>query len=448
MKHWKIFYGESKLTLRLAIPMIAGQMSQMLMGLVDTLMVGYIGVVELAAVAFANSLLMVPLIFGIGLLHCIPVRVAQAHGRGKKKEIAEVLRHGMLLSVVAGVILLGVVVLVSFRLHWFGQPVEVVKASRTFLILVGISILPMLMGMSLKQFSEALDHPWPPTWIMLGSVGLNAVLNWVLIYGNLGFRPMGLEGAGWATLIARVVCVVVLFWYVLKAERFKGAVPLRWRAALHWASLRGLLVIGIPASLHLLLEAGAFAGISIMMGWIDTVSLAAHQITLSCAGTTYMIPLGIAMAVTIRVSQKMGADKVKRVRIAGTSGFIMAVTVMCCSATLFGFGGQFIAGWFTNDYEVIKLAGALFVVAGIFQIFDGVQVVAAGALRGMNDVNIPVVYTFFSYWVVGLTLAYWLCFSLGWGGVAIWIGLAVALAIASVLLVTRFWALTGVFRKK
>jgi MATE family multidrug resistance protein len=434
---------EARGTLTLAVPIMAGQLSQMLMGVADSVMVGRVGVVPLAASSFANSLLSVPFLFGIGLLQCISVRAAEAHGAGDRQTTGEVLRHGLALSVLAGLAMIALVLVSATQLQRFGQPPEVAVGARNFLILVGISMLPMFMAMSLRQFSEALNHPWPPMAIMLGSVLLNVGLNWIFIYGHLGAPAMGLDGAGLSTLLSRIAALVAIFLYVLRARRFGGALPAGWLRRLHPERLRSLLKIGLPTSAQLLLEVSAFAAAAIMMGWLGTVPLAAHQITLTCCATSFMFPLGIAMAATIRTSQALGAAELDRVRSIGLSSIALGALVMAACATLFALAGDPIARAFVDDREVTRLAATLLVVAAIFQCFDGVQVVAAGALRGLSDVTVPLLSCILAYWLLFLPFAYLAAFRWGYGPVGIWAGLAGTLALEAFLLVGRFLIKTG-----
>lgn len=432
------FTREAKSTLTLAVPIMAGQLSQMLMGVADSVMVGRVGVVPLAASSFANSLLGVPFLFGIGLLQCISVRAAEAHGAGDRRETGEVLRHGLALSIITGLAMIVLVIVAATQLHRFGQPPEVSGSARNFLLLVGASLLPMFMAMSLRQFSESLNHPWPPMAIMLGSVVLNVALNWVFIYGHLGSPALGLDGAGLATLLSRLAALAAIFLYVLRARRFSDALPAGWLRRLHLERFRSLLKIGLPAAGQLLLEVSAFTMAAIMMGWLGTVPLAAHQIALTCCATTFMFPLGIAMATTIRIGHAVGGNGAARIRSIGVSSFALSLLIMGLAALVFMLAGGPIASAFVDDVSVVQLASGLLIVAAFFQCFDGLQVVAAGALRGLSDAAMPMLICFFAYWIVFFPCAYFSAFRFGFGPLGIWASLAGALAVAATLLVARF----------
>lgn len=429
---------ESRPTLVLAVPLMAGQLSQMLMSLIDAAMVGRVGVVPLASAAFANSLNGVAMLLGIGLLTAVSVQVSQAHGGGRRAEAGEIVRHGLAFSLAAGAVLALGVWLASFHLHRFGQPPEVAHEARRYLIISGASLIPMLLTLTLKQFSEALSHPLPPMLILMGSVLLNAGLNWIFIYGNLGAPALGLEGAAWATLAARIASFLALLAYVRRARRFEGAAPASWLRRLHAARVISMLRIGAPAAGMLLLEVSAFSMAALMMGWLGTVALAAHQIALSCASTTFMLPLGISLATSIRIGQAVGAADHARVRAIGLNSFALGIAVMAACGVILSLAGQPIARAFVDDDAVVAMAARLLLAAAVFQIFDGLQVVASGALRGLADVTIPLIFCLIAYWFIALPAAYGAAFVLGLGAIGIWIGLALGLASAAILLGGRF----------
>ena len=443
MPYLRTFTAESRHTLLLAVPIMAGQLSQMLMGLTDSAMVGRVGVVPLAASSFANGLLSVPFLFGIGLMQAISVCVSQAHGAGDRRETGELLRHGLAITGIAGIVLVALTVLASTQLAHFGQPPEVAREARNFLVLCGASMLPMLLAMGLKQYSEALNHPWPPMLILLGSVALNAGLNWVFIYGNLGAPAMGLTGAGLATLLSRVVALAAVLAYIFRARRFAGALPESWHRPLQWERARSLLRIGLPGAAQLLLEVTAFTVATIMIGWLGAEALAAHQIALTCASTSFMFPLGIGMATTIRIGQALGADQSTRVRAIGLASFGLGFLVMSAAGLVFAFGNEWIARAFVDDAGVTRIAAKLLVIAAFFQIFDGLQVVGSCALRGLSDATVPMVACLVAYWLVFLPFAWLAAFRFGFGAAGVWCGLAAALAIVAISLFVRFFVKSG-----
>lgn len=434
---------ETRPTLALALPIMAGMVGQMLMGLADTIMVGRVGVVPLAASAFVNAIAHLPLVFGLGLLSSISVLTSQAFGARNTEEVGETLRHGLLFAAGAG----GVAVVATFALHpllaRLGQAPEVAAAAGPYLLLFGASLLPALVAHGCKQFSEALKHPWVPTFVLLGGVLLNVLLNWVLIFGHWGAPALGLAGAGWATVIARSVMALVILGYVWRAPAFRAFQPVRWQAAWSRERFRRLRSLGWPVAGQHLFEVSAFAFAALMMGWISADAIAAHQIALTCAALTFMCALGIGTAVCIRVGHAYGAAQYARMRRIGFDGVALATGMM----GLFGVGlmvaGKPIAGWFISSPTVVNLTAQLLIVAAVFQMADGIQVVSISALRGLSDVRVPAVIAGLAYWVLAVPVGAALAFAAQLGAVGIWIGLAGGLGAAALGLVWRFHLQTG-----
>lgn len=431
-------FRELRPTLALSFPIVIGQVSQMLMGITDSVMIGRVGVVPLAASSFASAVFGVFYIMGIGLLLPVAVLVARAHGQQRPAECAAYLRHGMGLGVAAGVVGAGLMLLLSLGLAHFGQPPEVVEEVGPYFRVIALSLVPTLMYQVLRQFSEAMGHPWSAMVVLLLCVGLNAFLNWVLIWGHLGAPALGLEGAGWATLISRAVAVVALWLWLHHYKDLQAAWPRRWRAALERVRLREMLALGVPACGQLLFEAGAFSAAALMMGWLGTVPLAAHQIAINCASFTFMVPLGLALATSVRIGRTVGEGRSEALRPIGYGAIGAGVVFMGVAAVNFAVFGVWLARAFTPEGEVIFLAARLLVVAAVFQMFDGAQVIGAAALRGLTDVKVPTVITFIAYWVIALPGGYLLAFRTPLGPLGVWGGLALGLAFAAVLLAWRF----------
>lgn len=440
---WRLGLAEARQTLALAFPIVAGFVGQMLMGISDTVMIGQVGTVPLAAAAFGHNLLNVPLVAGYGLISAVGVLAAQAYGAQRGRTSGEVLRHGLLLSLACG--------LATGLAFWIGrnylgglrQPPEVLAEAQVYLLLVGWSMLPTLIAQALKQFSEALTQVWPPMYILLGGVLLNIFLNWVWIFGHLGFPALGLAGAGWATLVARIATALGMAVYVMGNGELRVWLPDRWWCPIRRVVLGDLLRLGTPVAVQHLLEVGAFVAAALMMGWIGPTAMAGHQIAITCAATSFMVALGIGMAVSIRVGHAWGARVPARVRRVGFTGLGMAGGVMAGFGLLFFTGGRELAQLFTPETEVIRVAAGMLMVAAFFQVFDGLQAVALCALRGMSDVRAPAMIAVIAYWLIALPLGYALCFELGRGPTGMWVGLAVGLAVAAGVLIWRFRALTG-----
>jgi multidrug resistance protein, MATE family len=439
------FRTELSETLALACPIMAGQVGQMLMGLVDTLMVGHVGTGSLAAAAFANSLISVAFVFGIGILTSVGVLASRAHGAGMDRHKRIILRSSIWLSTMVGVILATVLTLALPWLSVFRQPEPVLAQARPFIAILSWSLVPALVFISSKTFSEALSRPLEPALMMYLGVALNVFLNWVLIFGNLGAPALGLVGAGWATFISRIITMTgtLLFCVRVTGSGFSVLLP----GLLSLSTIHSLLRIGLPVGLQYLCEVGAFAFAAILMGWIGTAALAAHQVAITCAATTFMFPLGIGQAVGVRVGQAVGAGTNELVRIIGFGGLCLSGLITLIFALIYGILGHSIANAFNGDPAVVGLTSNLLLIAGLFQIADGVQVTAMGGLRGLADVRAPMIFAFTFYWLCAIPIGYLAAFELGAGAVGIWAGLATGLFIAAITLTIRFWLLTRPGRK-
>jgi MATE family multidrug resistance protein len=431
-------HKEARATLLLAIPITIGQVSQMLMGVTDSVMIGRIGTVPLAASAFGTGVFNVFFIIGVGLLTPVAIFASRARGAGRHDEAGEYLRHGLLLALASGVVEVALVLFLGLHLAWFHQPPEVLAAVNPFFMLIGFSLIPTLAYLALRQFAESMGRPWVPVLIILAGVALNIVLNWVLIYGHLGAPRLGLMGSGLSTLISRTLGSAVIFAWLRRDPAMRSAWPTRWMAPLSRERMTRMLHVGLPASGCLLFEGGAFAASTVMMGWLGAISLAAHQIAITCAALTFMPALGISMAVGMRVSAAAGAGEHARLRPIWEGGAAMGVAVAVAIMAVFLFFGGTIASWFIGDPQVIATATSLLIVAAVFQVFDGNQVINSAALRGLTDVRVPAVITFVAYWLIALPLGYFLGIRGGFGPRGIWIGLAAGLAVASVMLGLRF----------
>lgn len=433
-------YKESKTIFLLSLPLIIGQVGQMLLGLVDSVMVAKLGVTELAALTLANNLFFVPFIFGIGIMTCVSIRVSTAKGAGNAAEVRSVCRNSTYLALMIGT--------AFFLLAWVGngliehmkQDPIVASRSRGYFIIICASLIPGLVAISLKNHVDALDRMWTAFTISIAAVILNVFLNWVLIYGNLGAPAMGLEGAGYATLISRTILVLaMLVWFAKDASLAKWT-PYRWFIRLDTREIKSLLRLGFPAGLQTLTEVGAFVMSGIILGWISKEALAAQQIALVCAGIAFMIPLGISIALTIRVAEKVGRNQTSNLHATYLSGWSLTLVFSILTGMSFLlFGGQMAQQFIDDAPLVIAYATSFLMVAGVFQIVDGQQVASIGMLRGLHDTTTPAVIGFFSYWIIGIPFGYWLAFHTNVGAVGIWWGLALGLTIASILLGVRLW---------
>lgn len=432
-------WHESRLTLRLAVPLMIGQLSQMLLGVADTVMIGQLGVTELAALTFASSLFHLPFVFGIGVLTAVSVFTSNRRGANDAAGARGSCRHGLLLGTALGLLLFGISWLVSNHLGNLGQPPEVSGRTTVYFRILMASVVPALASIALKNHADALNRPWPPFWIFLGGVLLNIVLNWVMIYGKLGCPELGFEGAAWATLISRTAILAAMMIWLRHAPGLQDWVPRRWWRRPHFAEIRSLLSIGLPASAQMLFEVSAFSLAGLIMGRFGPASMAAHQIAITLAATAFMIPLGLSMALTVRCGEAHGAGEMARLRPIAISGWLLVSGYALLGAASFLFFGKWMAAAFTQDAEVIRITASLLVIVGVFQMVDGLQVASSAMLRGLHDARVPALMGFVSYWLVGLPVAAGLAFVLDLGARGVWWGLAAGLFIACITLGPRLW---------
>ncbi|MCX6954280.1 MAG: MATE family efflux transporter [Verrucomicrobia bacterium] len=433
---------EIRPTLTLALPIIVGQVSQMLMGVTDSVMIGRAGTVPLAASAFGSTVFNVFYVVGIGLMLPVSIFVSRARGATRPDEAGEYLRHGMALAWFFGLLETLAMVGLGTQLARFGQPPEVLAVVTPFFLLIAGSITSVFVYLVLRQFAEAMGHPWAPMFIMLIGVGLNAALNWVFIYGNLGLPALGLTGAGISTLVSRLLGAVVIFVWLRRDPAVRAAWPQRWWGGYSRARFVEMLRLGLPASGMLLFETTAFGFSCVMIGWLGANPLAAHQIAITSASLAFMFPLGLSMAAGMRVSRAVGAGELARRRPIAFGAIGLGIAITGLFGIAFWVAGRQIAMWFVDDPAVIVLAAQLLAVGALFQIVDGVQVIGAACLRGISDVKVPTLITFAAYWVVALPLGYLLGVRGPMGAVGMWIGIASGLALAAMLLTGRFARLT------
>lgn len=433
---------EIRPTLTLALPIIVGQVSQMLMGVTDSAMIGHAGTVPLAASAFGGNVFNVFYVVGIGLMLPVSILVSRARGAGRPADAGEFLRHGMALALVFGALETLAMVVLGTQLARFGQPPEVLAVVTPFFLLIATSITSVFVYLVLRQFAEAMGHPWAPMFIMLGGVGLNAGLNWVFIYGNLGVPALGLTGAGISTLVSRLLGALVIFLWLRRDPKVRAAWPRHWWGNYSRERVKEMLKIGFPASGMLLFESSAFAFSSVMIGWLGATPLAAHQIAITCASMAFMFPLGLSMAAGMRVSRAVGAGDFAARRPIAFGAIGLGVAITGGFGVAFWFSGREIATWFVKDGAVIALAAQLLAVGALFQIVDGVQVIGAACLRAIGDVKVPTLITFAAYWVVALPLGYALGVRGPMGAAGMWVGIASGLSLAAVFLAGRFARLT------
>ena len=431
---------EFRATLKISIPLILGNLTQVAYGLIDTAMIGRLGYQELAAASLVANVVAIPLVIGMGLMIAITPLVAIANGKNDFQKSSNVLFNGWVLSLIAGTILALVVHILALNVHRMGQETAVAALAKNYLMIMGYSLLPMMVFLATKQFTDALQFTKTAMILSLISLPINAFLCWVFIYGNLGMPALGINGAGLATLISRILLAIAMMIVVIKHPLFTQYIQLRkqaWQVQL--STIQEMLKLGIPSSLQYCMEAGAFSVSGIMVGWLGAVQQASHQVALNCASTTFMASLGFSMSGSIRVSDAYGRGNVPAIAAIGKSTAIGGLLYGAFSGLLLIALGKYLPYIFTNDAAVVTTSTMLLFYAAVFQISDATQAIGVGLCRGIKDVVRPTIYVAIAYWVIGIPVGYILAFTYNMGAAGIWIGLVVGLSVSSILLNHRFF---------
>ena len=442
-----------KRNLKVALPVMLTQLGASLVGLFDSIMVGHYATVDLAAVSFSNALFFTVMVFAMGALMGLTPLIGIQVGKisdttdnsdestrlaESKNIISSLFQNGMLFTILLSIMTLILLGGCIPFLHCFGQDPAVVEVARPYFILIVISIVPFLFFTFFKQFLEGLGNTSVAMVITLVMNGINILLNWLFIYGNWGCPELGATGAGIGSLVARIgmpICFFVVMYF--RREWKEYMTSMRW-SKFKASVIKELTKIGIPIGVQTLMETIAFTAAFIFIGWISKEALAAHQIANQICDMTFMVILGIGSATTIRVSHQLGANNLHGVRMASNASIHLVLFINTIGAILMiGLRNQ-IPMLFTEDPEVIAIASKLVVLAGVLQLADGLQVVAASMLRGITDVKIPMFIALFSYTIVCISIGLFLAFPMGMGAVGIWIGFVVGLSVAAICLHIRF----------
>lgn len=429
-------------TIALAVPVSIGQLGHVMLGTVDSLMVGRLGAVPLAAASLGHSVFVLMLVFAVGICNAITPLTAIAAGKNDHDEAGSVFRHGLLVNGAIGAVLVLVAWLLSGWLGLLKQPPEVAVMAVPYLRIMGICFLPMTVFFSFRNFIEGLSFTKPAMVIILLANGVNVFGNWVLIYGNLGFPALGLTGAGISSLIVEVSAAAALAAHVGRSRSFHRFHPLLHFRGISRPMITRILRIGMPSGVQYVFETGSFSSSAFMMGWIGATALVAHQIALNLASISFMITLGISNAATIRVGNAYGCGDGEEVRRAGFSAVFMAWSIVGFAALMFLTFRHVLPALYIDGYAVRRIAAQLLILAALFQLSDGTQVVGHGMLRGLTDVTVPMFIAIVAYWLIGVPMSYLLAFKAGLGPVGVWMGFVAGLTTAALAFVYRFHCLT------
>lgn len=421
--------------LRLAIPVVIVQVGMMAMGVVDTVMVGHISAQALAAVALGNLYFFTLAVFALGTLMVLDPVVAQAVGAGDRPAVARAVQRGV---IIAALLTIPAAVLLTSAASVFNlarQPAEVVPLAAAYAIRTAPGIFPFLLFVVFRQTLQAMGRTAPIVGAIVGANLVNGLLNWVLVFGHLGFPPMGVVGSAWATTVSRLLLVLWL-WAASRRDLAPLLAPVRpeiWQLQ----PLVRMFRLGIPIGTQHVLEFGAFALVALMMGWMGTQAMAGHQVAINLAALTFMVPLGVGDAASVLVGQAVGRGDTEGTRSAARAAFACGVAFMTMTGVIFLSLPEPLARLYSRDLGVIGVAASLIPIAGVFQIFDGIQVVASGVLRGLGDTRAPMVANLLGYWVVGIPVSLYLGFGAQLGPVGLWWGLVLGLGLVGTSLLLR-----------
>ena len=428
--------------LRLAVPAVVVQVGLTLMGVVDTIMVGHLDHVALAAAAVANVYIFGSIVWGMGLMMVLDPIVSQAVGAGDRVGIARGVQRGIVLAVALTIPLTLINVPGEWVLSFLRQSPEIVPLAARFTRATLPGVLPFLLFLVFRQTLQAMERMAPIVWTIIIANAVNLFLNWVFIYGKFGVPAMGAVGSGLATGISRFVLaggLLVLAWPELKP----ALIPWR-RDAFELAPLGRMLAVGAPIAVTMALEYGAFATVGLMMGTLGTTEMAAHQVALNLASLTFMVPLGLGGAGAVLVGQAIGRGDPAGMRRAAGAALALGVGFMTATMVAFVVAPAAFARIYSSEAVVVALAATLIPLAGLFQVFDGTQAVAVGILRGAGDTRWPMVINVLGFWLVGLPISVWLGFYAGYGPLGLWWGFVGGLAAVAVLLI---WRVRSRFRR-
>jgi MATE family multidrug resistance protein len=438
---------EFKYNLKLASPIILGMLGHTFVSFVDNVMVGQLGAVELAAVSLGNSFVFVAMSLGIGFSTAITPLVAEADSERNFTKGKSIFKHGFFLCTVLGLLLFLMLLLAKPLMYVMDQPEEVVELAIPYLDLVAFSLVPLIVFQAFKQFSDGLSLTKYPMYATILANVLNVAINYVLIFGKFGFPEMGIVGAAVGTLVSRFVMLFHLWWLLAKRDKSKAYVTNIKFFKLSKEPFKKLINLGLPSAMQMFFEVGIFTAAIWLSGTLGANAQAANQIALNLSSMTFMVAMGLSVAAMIRVGNQKGLKDFRALKRIAESIFLVGFVFAVVFALFFVIFHTALPDLYVDlddpanavdTAEVVKIAATLLLAAAVFQITDSIQVIALGALRGLQDVKIPTIITFISYWVIGFPISYLLGKEEAYGSLGIWLGLLAGLSVAAILLYFRF----------
>src|SRR5467141_3885372 len=428
--------AEFRPTLRLAVPLVLAELGWMSMAIVDTMMVGRLpdSATAMGAVSLGSNIFIVLALFGGGLLMGLDTLVSQAFGAGRREDCHRSLLNSIYLSIALTPFLGAPIWLLPSLLRGMSVDPGVLALAIPYTKALAAGLLPLLLYFAVRRCLQAMNMVKPVAFALVSANIINALGNWILIYGKWGAPAMGAVGSGWSTAIARLYMAAVLVGYLLWYDQKHRTELLRTPIQPELARIRRLIALGFPAAMQITLEIGVFALVTALIGRLGAVALASHQIALNTVSLTYMVPLGISSAAAVRVGQAIGRGDPRGAGEAGGTAILLGAAFMTCAGGALLLFPRWIARMYTPDETVIHSTILLLAAGAAFQLFDGIQTVATGALRGAGDTRTPMYCHFTAYWIIGLPLGAWLCFYRGWGAFGLWSGLSLALILIGIVL--------------
>ncbi len=425
---------EARALVRIATPVVIAEIGWMSMGLVDTVMVGPLGPEAIAAVGLGGGVFTAIAVFGMGLLLGLDTLVSQAFGAGRPSECRRLLYQGLWLVLLIAVPVMAIGGLTYTTMDAWGLNPSIARLAKPYFALINLSLVPLLVYAALRRYLQGIHTVRPIMFALVSANLVNVAANYLLVYGHAGFPALGVRGSAIATLVARCYMAGFLWFTVAQLQRHVPVETGFVSRRLDVDRLRQLLTLGLPAATQVTLEVAAFAVSTAFAAMLDAVSSASHQIALNIAGLAYMVPLGLCSAAAVRVGHAVGA----RDRLRAVGAGWLAISIGCLLALLLALvlliAPQHILGAFTKDPDVLRIGTGLLAIAAAFQLFDSIQTVTIGALRGLGDTMAPMVINLVVHWILGLPIGYVLCFHLGWGVTGIWIGFSTGLIVAAFVL--------------
>ncbi len=444
MSRFSPYTPHARAILALGLPLIGSHVAQFGLHLIDTIMLGWYGILPLAAGVLGSSTFFVVFVLGSGFAKAVMPMVAAAHGQADDRQVRRVARMGLWLSILYGAVCYPIFWYSEALLLALAQKPEVAALTQDYLRVAGLGMIPALLVMVLKSYLSALERTQVVLWVTVAAMPLNMLLNWALIFGNWGAPELGVQGAAIATVVVQVFSLVLIAAYaaLLPSLRHYHLFQRFWRP--DWPGFRAVFRLGWPMGLTGLAESGLFQASALMMGWIGTAELAAHGIALEITALTFMVHVGLSNAVTVRTGRAHGAGDWVGLRQGALTGVALSMVFAGVTMGIFLLFPQALISPFLNpadpDRALIIMTGtALLACAALFQLADSLQVMALGLLAGVQDTKVPMVLASVSYWIIGIPVSYVLAFPLGYGGVGLWLGLVVGLAAAAISLMARFW---------